>query len=138
RIAKAGTLNSIAAATVMAARASHISPPVSALPLQCAMPMSGSRLFQFEENVSRTNKLRSRCCAGWPGAGQGFLKKEEPHPRLRLCFDGKCDRGEPLMLNVSVRPQLAAVAAVSALAATVGETSSDENLVKQIAVGSKP
>jgi len=42
------------------------------------------------------------------------------------------------MLNVSVRPQLAAVAAVSALAATVGETSSDENLVKQIAVGSKP
>src|SRR5215475_3963555 len=38
----------------------------------------------------------------------------------------------------TVRPQLAAVAAVSALAATVGETSSDENLVKQIAVGSKP
>jgi RNA polymerase sigma-70 factor (ECF subfamily) len=40
------------------------------------------------------------------------------------------------MLNVSVRPQLAAVVAVSALAA--GETSSDENLVKQIAAGSKP
>jgi len=42
------------------------------------------------------------------------------------------------MLNVSVRPQSAAVAAVSALAAAVGETSSDENLVKQVAVGSKP
>jgi len=42
------------------------------------------------------------------------------------------------MLNVSIRPQPAAVAAVSALAATVGETSSDENLVRQIAVGSKP
>ena len=42
------------------------------------------------------------------------------------------------MLNVSVRPQPAAVAAVSALAATAGETSSDENLVRQIAVGSKP
>ena len=42
------------------------------------------------------------------------------------------------MLNVSIRPQPAAVAAVFALAATVGETSSDENLVKQVAVGSKP
>src|SRR5262249_24417885 len=42
------------------------------------------------------------------------------------------------MLNVSIRPQPAAVAAVFALAATVGETSSDENLVRQIAVGSKP
>src|SRR5215475_5342412 len=70
--------------------------------------------------------------------GPGVLKKEEPHPRLRLCFDGKCDRGEPHMLNVSIRPQPAALAAVSALAATAAETSSDENLVKQIAVGSKP
>jgi RNA polymerase sigma-70 factor, ECF subfamily len=42
------------------------------------------------------------------------------------------------MLNVSVRPQPAAVAAVSALAATAGKTSSDEILVEQIAVGSKP
>ena len=42
------------------------------------------------------------------------------------------------MLNVSVRPQPAAVAAVSALAATAGETSSDEILVEQIAAGSKP
>src|SRR5262245_2028742 len=42
------------------------------------------------------------------------------------------------MLNVSIRPQPAAVAAVSALPATAGETSSDENLVRQIAVGSKP
>src|SRR6266511_3047500 len=45
------------------------------------------------------------------------LKKEEPHPGLQHCFGGKRDRGEPLMLNVSVRPQPAAVAAVSALAA---------------------
>jgi RNA polymerase sigma-70 factor (ECF subfamily) len=42
------------------------------------------------------------------------------------------------MLNVSVRPQPAAVAAVSAPAATAGETSSDGNLVEQIAAGSKP
>src|SRR6266576_1948146 len=42
------------------------------------------------------------------------------------------------MLNVSVRPQPAAVAAVSALAATAGKTSSDELLVEQIAAGSKP
>src|SRR5262245_31447410 len=100
------------------------------------MPMSGSRLLQFDENVSRTNKLRSRCCARWAWGGPGALKKEEPHPRLRLCFDGKCDRGGTS--HMSVRPQLAAVAAVSALAATWAETSSDENLVKQIAVGSKP
>jgi RNA polymerase sigma-70 factor (ECF subfamily) len=50
------------------------------------------------------------------------------------------------MLNASVRPQPAAVAAVSALAATAGKTSSDEAaktssdevLVEQIAAGSKP
>jgi RNA polymerase sigma-70 factor (ECF subfamily) len=42
------------------------------------------------------------------------------------------------MLNVSARPQPAVVAAVSALAATAGETSSDEILIKQIAAGSKP
>jgi RNA polymerase sigma-70 factor, ECF subfamily len=42
------------------------------------------------------------------------------------------------MLNVSVRPQPAAVAAVSALAATAGKTSSDKILVEQIAAGSKP
>ena len=42
------------------------------------------------------------------------------------------------MLNVSVRPQPAAVAAVSALAAIAGKTSSDEILVEQIAAGSKP
>src|SRR5438067_10551709 len=40
------------------------------------------------------------------------------------------------MFNVSVRPQPAAVAAVSALAATAGKTS-DEILVEQIAAGSK-
>jgi hypothetical protein len=39
------------------------------------------------------------------------------------------------MLNASVRPQSAAVAAVSALAATAGKTSSDEILVQQIAAG---
>ena len=42
------------------------------------------------------------------------------------------------MLNVSVRPQPAAVAAMSALAATAGKASSDEILVEQIAAGSKP
>jgi RNA polymerase sigma-70 factor (ECF subfamily) len=42
------------------------------------------------------------------------------------------------MSNVSVRPQPAAGAAVSALAATAGKTSSDEILVEQIAAGSKP
>jgi len=41
------------------------------------------------------------------------------------------------MLNMSVRPQPAAVAGMSALAATAGETSSDEILVEQIAAGSK-
>src|SRR5437667_462280 len=66
------------------------------------------------------------------------LKKEEPYPGLQHCLGGKRDRGEPLMLNVSVRPQPAAVAAVSALAATAGKTSSDEILVEQIAAGSKP
>src|SRR3989475_1004150 len=53
-------------------------------------------------------------------------------------FRRERDRGGPLMLNVSVRPQPAAVAVVSALAATPGETSSDEMLVQQIAAGSKP
>ena len=42
------------------------------------------------------------------------------------------------MLNLSVRPQPAAAAAVSALAATAGKTSSDESLVEQIAAGNKP
>jgi len=41
------------------------------------------------------------------------------------------------MLNVSVRPQPAAVAAASALATAAAKTSSDENLVNQIAAGSK-
>jgi len=72
------------------------------------------------------------------GASRDFLKKKEPHPCLPLCFDGKRDRGEPLMLNASLRPQPAAIASVSALAGTSGETSSDEFLVEQIAAGSKP
>jgi RNA polymerase sigma-70 factor (ECF subfamily) len=42
------------------------------------------------------------------------------------------------MLNVSVRPQPAAVAAASALATAAAKTSADENLVNQIAAGSKP
>src|SRR5260370_30209038 len=58
--------------------------------------------------------------------------------RSPALFRRKRDRGGPLMLNVSVRPQPAAVAAVSALAATAGKTSSDEVLVEQIAAGSKP
>jgi hypothetical protein len=53
-------------------------------------------------------------------------------------FRRERDRGEPPMLNASVRPQPTAVAAVSALAATAGKTSSDEILVEQIAAGSKP
>jgi RNA polymerase sigma-70 factor, ECF subfamily len=53
-------------------------------------------------------------------------------------FRRERDRGEPFMLKVSVRPQPAAVAAVSALAATAGKTSSDETLIEQIAAGSKP
>jgi RNA polymerase sigma-70 factor, ECF subfamily len=40
------------------------------------------------------------------------------------------------MLNVCIRPQ-AAVAGVPAIAATAGETSSDENLVERIAAGNK-
>jgi len=39
---------------------------------------------------------------------------------------------------LTLRPRRAAVAAVSALAATTGKTSSDEILVEQIAAGSKP
>src|SRR5262245_29579870 len=59
--------------------------------------------------------------------------------RRQHCFGGKRDRGEPIMLNVPVRPQPAAVAAVSARAATAGKISSDEIiLVEQIAAGSKP
>jgi RNA polymerase sigma-70 factor, ECF subfamily len=42
------------------------------------------------------------------------------------------------MPNVSVRPQPAAIAAVSAFAVTVGKSSSDEILVEEIAAGSKP
>jgi RNA polymerase sigma-70 factor, ECF subfamily len=42
------------------------------------------------------------------------------------------------MLNISVRPLPAAVAAVSALVGNAGETSSDEILIEQIAAGSKP
>ena len=42
------------------------------------------------------------------------------------------------MLNVSVRPQVTAVAAVSALAATAGEMSPDQFLVERIAAGSRP
>src|SRR5262249_47959309 len=74
----------------------------------------------------------------WTWGQPRFLEKKEPHPCLPLCFDGKRDRGEPLMLNVSLRPQPAAIAAVSAPAGTSGETSSDEFLVEQLAAGSKP
>jgi hypothetical protein len=56
----------------------------------------------------------------------------------RIVSAGKVIEGEPLMPNVSVRPQPAAVAAVSAFAATAGKSSSDEILVEQIAAGSKP
>ena len=42
------------------------------------------------------------------------------------------------MINVCIRPRRAAVAAVSALAATAGKTSSDETLIEQIVAGSKP
>src|SRR5262249_27293183 len=72
------------------------------------------------------------------GRARGLKKKRNRIPVFGFVSTGKVIEGEPHMLNVPVRPQPAAVAAVSALAATVGETSSDENLVKQIAVGSKP
>jgi hypothetical protein len=41
------------------------------------------------------------------------------------------------MLNLSTRPQPAGIAAVSAIAATAGEASSDESLIQQIACGSR-
>jgi hypothetical protein len=87
--------------------------------------------LHFEKNTSRNSILRPPKWFALAGFGLGpaaFLKKEEPHPHLALCFRGKRDRGEPLMLNVSIRPQPAAIAAVSALAGTAGETSSDEIL----------
>src|SRR6516162_978350 len=135
-------LNPFASISMMAARASHISTPRSALPYQCTKHESGSRPCDSGKNRSRNSILRRQMVRAWPdmgtGASRDFLKKKEPHPCLPLCFDGKRDRGEPLMLNVSLRPQPAAIAAVSALAGTSGETSSDEFLVEQIAVGSKP
>jgi hypothetical protein len=93
---------------------------------QLRLELYSATLALAEKNTSKTVFCSCR------------LKKQEPHPGLQHCFGGKRDRGEPLMLNVSVRPQPAAVAAVSALAATAGKTSSDEILVEQIAAGSKP
>src|SRR2546430_8055855 len=61
----------------------------------------------------------------WYFAAAGRLKKEEPHPGLQHCFGGKRDRGEPLMLNVSVPPQPAGLAAVAALAGASRGTSAD-------------
>src|SRR6516165_1520988 len=135
-------LNPFASISMMAARASHISTPRSALPYQCTKHESGSRPCDSGKNRSRNSILRppngSRLAGFGRGASRDFLKKKEPHRCLPLCFDGKRDRGEPLMLNVSLRPQPAAIAAVSALAGTSGETSSDEVRVEQIAAGSKP
>src|SRR6516165_9841888 len=135
-------LNPFASISMMAARASHISTPRSALPYQCTKHESGSRPCDSGKNRSRNSILRRQMVRAWPdmgtGASRDFLKKKEPHPCLPLCFDGKRDRGQPLMLNVSLRPQPAAIAVVSALAGTSGETSSDEFLVEQIAAGSKP
>ncbi len=68
---------------------------------------------------------------------QAMREKTARLRALRLARDA-VNQKMLLMLNVSVRPPPAAVAAVSALAATAGKTSSDEILVEQIAAGSKP
>jgi RNA polymerase sigma-70 factor, ECF subfamily len=102
----------------------------------------GFPTFAFRERHEQKQYIAAPNGPRWPGLGLGrprsSKKKEEPDPCIPLCFGGNVIEGEPLMLNVSVRPQPAAVAAVSALAATAGETSSDEILVEQIAAGSKP
>jgi RNA polymerase sigma-70 factor, ECF subfamily len=94
----------------------------------------GFPTFCNGKKSGRRNKLQAQYSA----SGGWARQVPEPQSRLRLCFDGKGDRGEPHMFNVSVRPQTAAVAAVPAFAASAGETSSDEILVEQIAAGSKP
>ena len=102
----------------------------------------GFPTFAFRERHEQKQYIAAPNGPRWPGLGLGrprsSKKKEEPDPCIPLCFGGNVIEGEPLMLNVSVRPQPAAVAAVSALAATAGKTSSDEILVEQIAAGSKP
>src|SRR5262249_6189803 len=125
----------------MAARASHISTPRSALPTN-AQSMSRvpdlciPRKNEQKQNIAGRQMVRAGRVWAW--ASRVLGKKEEPHPHLPLCFGGKRDRGEPLMLNVSIRPQPAAIVAVSALAGTAGETSSDEILLEQNAAGGKP
>src|SRR6266853_5950556 len=57
------------------------------------------------------------------------LKKRNHIPVSSIVSAGNVIEGDLSLLNVSVRPQPAAVAAVSALAATAGKTSSDEVLV---------
>jgi len=125
----------------MAARASHISTPVPCC-LTNAQGMSRVPDFAFREKNEQKQYIAAAKWFALAGFGLGpaafSKKKEEPHPHLPLCFGGKRDRGEPLMLNVSIRPQPAAIVAVSALAGTAGETSSDEILLEQIAAGGKP
>src|SRR6516162_2573777 len=125
----------------MAARASRISTPVPRC-LTNAQSMSRVPDLLIRKKQEQKQYIAAAKWFALAGFGRGasrdFLRKKEPHPCLPLCFDGKRDRGEPLMLNVSLRPQPAAIAAVSALARTSGETSSDEFLVEQIAAGSKP
>ena len=115
--------------------------------LHSALPFRADYLTRGR--VSGSQPFGSQLCAGT--AQKALLsfrlalwfptlkeKKRGTAARLPLWFAGKRDRGEPLMLNVSLRPQPAAIAGVSALAGTSGETSSDEFLVEQIAAGSKP
>jgi hypothetical protein len=86
--------------------------PINSLQLRnrCSKPSS----CKFEAASALTVAIRTIPAA-----------REEPHLSLQSWSGGKRDPGEPLMLNVLVRPQPAAVAAVSALAATVGKTSSE-------------
>jgi RNA polymerase sigma-70 factor, ECF subfamily len=92
-----------------------------------------------EKNTSRNSILRAPNGSRWPGfvGSAAFLKKRGTASlSSRFVSVGNVIEGN-LLLNVSVRPRPADVAAVSALAATAGETSSDEMLVEQIAAGSK-
>jgi RNA polymerase sigma-70 factor, ECF subfamily len=100
--------------------------------------MSGSGLLQADEKSAEPISC-SQYCASWGlGARPDAKKGRNRIPVSGFVSTGKVIEGEPHMLNVSVRPQSAAVAAVSARAATAGETSSDEILIEQIAAGSKP
>src|SRR4029453_16761860 len=89
----------------------------------------GFPTFAFRERHEQKQYIAAPNGPRWRGLGLGrppswkeIGKKEEPHPCLPLCLGGNGDGGNPLILNVFFRPNRAAVAAVSALAATAGKT----------------